>query len=372
METMWHYAQGSAVQGPIPHGDLCALFASSELPLETQVWCDGMAGWAPASTIDDFRGIWGKSFGPRRTDPPRLPEVFAGRPGLSPIAPDASSAIPLGAPPDARARRSPRGTEDANDSRLPDESDDGIPQARPWVRYWARSLDGVFMLAAFSLFVSKLGADDPWVILFAIFGLFIVQVLLLSTFGTTAGKALLGTSISTANGDRMSFFQAIGREFAVAVQGLGLGIPIVSLATMVLSYVRLTGQGITSWDQSRNLIVRHGRIGVVRTMIAIVASGAGMYFVASTFYSKEVDRIYANMNGGANRRLEASGRVSIQPTTPAAPAFKSKPRLLTLPSDKSSEKVAVKSKATTARPTTRPSKPQNRPAPRVVFTPATD
>ena len=95
LESMWHYAQGGATHGPVPHAEMCALFASAELPLDTLVWREGTDAWVAASTVDDFRGVYGRGFGPRKTDPPQLPADARGRPGLYPVAPAPAPDIAL-------------------------------------------------------------------------------------------------------------------------------------------------------------------------------------------------------------------------------------------------------------------------------------
>src|SRR5687767_1425443 len=100
---MWHFAQDGAAQGPISHSELCEIFAASQMPLETQVWTAGMPGWVAASTIDDFRGIWGKGFGPGLN--PRqhsTSKVVRSGAGLAPVVGGVPPVIPL-APPAIRS-----------------------------------------------------------------------------------------------------------------------------------------------------------------------------------------------------------------------------------------------------------------------------
>ena len=43
----WYYDQGGQRQGPIPEAELDRLLASGTITLNTLVWCEGMADWAP-------------------------------------------------------------------------------------------------------------------------------------------------------------------------------------------------------------------------------------------------------------------------------------------------------------------------------------
>ncbi len=62
--------------------------------------------------------------------------------------------------------------------------------------------------------------------------------------------------------------QAFQRSARVWFFGLGAGLPIVSLVTLVTAYNKLTKEGITSWDRVGNFSITHGPIGVGR-MVAI-------------------------------------------------------------------------------------------------------
>lgn len=102
-----------------------------------------------------------------------------------------------------------------------------------------------------------------------------VQALLLSTWGTTFGKALLGIKV-TKDGRKLYFGEAFKRELGVYLVGFGLGIPIVSVFTQIAAYDHLKKQGASSWDQDRGNVVTHSNpstIGIVAA-VAILLLGA--------------------------------------------------------------------------------------------------
>lgn len=55
--TMWHYLWQNQQIGPIPEGDLRQSFATGRLSLETLVWTQGMAQWAPAFQVAAFQPV---------------------------------------------------------------------------------------------------------------------------------------------------------------------------------------------------------------------------------------------------------------------------------------------------------------------------
>lgn len=52
MEKNWYYsADGQDKKGPLPESELKQLLAGGQVPAGTLVWSEGMANWAPASSI---------------------------------------------------------------------------------------------------------------------------------------------------------------------------------------------------------------------------------------------------------------------------------------------------------------------------------
>ncbi|MCX7009311.1 MAG: DUF5362 family protein [Kiritimatiellaeota bacterium] len=52
MEKNWYYsADGQDKKGPMPESELKQLLASGQIPAGTLVWSEGMANWAPSSSV---------------------------------------------------------------------------------------------------------------------------------------------------------------------------------------------------------------------------------------------------------------------------------------------------------------------------------
>ena len=51
---MWYYAKDGLQAGPIAQDELQGYFRDNLLPLDTNVWRDGMAHWMPANQVPDL------------------------------------------------------------------------------------------------------------------------------------------------------------------------------------------------------------------------------------------------------------------------------------------------------------------------------
>ncbi len=153
------------------------------------------------------------------------------------------------------------------------EKSDTISAIRPWVRYWARYLDIVIFSIAFGLFLgifmpSALDSSDMFLTVLILFAWVFAEATLLSSWGTTPGKWLLKIKLN-GSGEKIDFSSALNRSFAVWFRGLGIGIPIISLFTLISAHNRLKNEGITSWDREGNFTVSHGKVGIIRSIAAI-------------------------------------------------------------------------------------------------------
>jgi len=149
-------------------------------------------------------------------------------------------------------------------------------KAHPWTRYWARYIDIIAFSLVFGIFLaifkpSVLESSSAFLTILILFVWIFVESALLSTCGTTPGKWLLKINLSGRSG-RLDFSSALNRSFAVWLKGLGLGIPIVSLFTLVSSYNHLNREGVTTWDKDGCITVTHDKIGIIRAIVAVIIS----------------------------------------------------------------------------------------------------
>jgi len=158
-------------------------------------------------------------------------------------------------------------------------------KVRPWVRYWARYLDIVIFSIVFSIFVaifipSVLDSSEIFLTILILFVWVFIESILLSNWGTTPGKWILKIQLKDKNGGKPEFAKALNRSFAVWFRGLGFGIPIVTLFTLIVAHNRLTKKGITSWDEEGHFTITHEKIGVVRTIVAVIIFVVFLFFIA--------------------------------------------------------------------------------------------
>lgn len=143
------------------------------------------------------------------------------------------------------------------------------PLVRPWVRFWARTFD-YYLLASLIFLILNLTAPG-WRSLFVVHALwvsFVTTVLwipleawILTHWGSTLGKALLRVSVKKVTDRDLTVRDAWHRSALVWIEGMGLGIPIVSQIVQIRSYFALKTHYTTPWDHSLRLHVSHERIG---------------------------------------------------------------------------------------------------------------
>jgi len=96
--------------------------------------------------------------------------------------------------------------------------------------------------------------------------------LMLARYGTTFGKSLFNIKVVNANGDNLTYGEAVKRSMRVLFFGLGLYLGIIWLIAGILSENALRKRGITYWDRLGNCKVMHARISLVRFLVAVVLS----------------------------------------------------------------------------------------------------
>ena len=161
---------------------------------------------------------------------------------------------------------------------------DQLGEVRPWLRYWARTVDLVLLGIVAG---GVLGEVAPRAIDDKVFGnLFgfvcmavwvLIEPLHLVATGTTPGKWLFKSRVITTDGRRLTYEDALMRSFRVWWRGMGAGVPIVSLVTLIVAHGNLSNKGVASWDREGGFTVVHRRLGAGRViaiffvMIAIFA-----------------------------------------------------------------------------------------------------
>ncbi|MGF7029788.1 putative RDD family membrane protein YckC [Paenibacillus mucilaginosus] len=160
-------------------------------------------------------------------------------------------------------------------SALEWEESDGRT-VRPWMRYWARSLDLLLWTTMLEALLAALPVSVPLPapkfllpVLFALLWL-PVESLLLSTWGTTPGKLLFGVKVRRTDSGKAQLTQALRRSMLLLWRGLGLEIPVISLLTMLNAHHELHRHGQTSWDRDTGLQVQYRSRSWIDTLLVLV------------------------------------------------------------------------------------------------------
>ncbi|MCB1107441.1 MAG: RDD family protein [Chlamydiia bacterium] len=234
---VWYYMLGEEKEGPISHKELQEKLDRGEVDPTTKIWTESQNEWLPISEVEHFN--------------------------LSTL--DEAPTIEV--------------IKKVEYSR---ETDQEYVPPRPWVRFWARMVDYSlffivlsFIIAFFDIYLGTAGA---YLQIIAIFLWVFVETLLLCTVGTTPGKWLLKVTVRDENHQKLSFSSSLNRSFSVWWLGMGAGVPIVSLITMIVAAVKLSNTGSTSWDKHNDFRVFHNKIGMGRTLLVI------LYFVCYAWF----------------------------------------------------------------------------------------
>ena len=158
------------------------------------------------------------------------------------------------------------------------EGPDGAKFA--WARLWARYVDlmvYLFVLSIIAVMIAPVVTTWNSALLSALLFPFTIPIgaLVISTFGSSVGLWITGLRLETRSGEKIPFMTNLKREFQVYL-AMGLGLPLVSFVTIVMSYNKLKETGTTAWDRNcKTQVVSRGS-NAVRTWIA-----AGIYISVS-------------------------------------------------------------------------------------------
>lgn len=252
----WYYEKNGEPIGPLSESELLDKIGLGEINKETLVWMESMTDWSVASEVEQLREM----FPPTPPPLPRKNKVLETPTFQIPFLANLPSVDKL---------------ESKESKKTMHNGFDSNSQIRPWVRYIARILDYSF----FSLFIGFIfGILYPEIaeINEIVFGLIIIFIwvflepIFLSTFATTPGKFILKTKVLDSSKKNLTYNSALKRSFNVWFSGMGIGIPLISLITMVVAYTKLKESGKTSWDEDGGFIVEHKKVGILTTLIVIV------------------------------------------------------------------------------------------------------
>lgn len=149
---------------------------------------------------------------------------------------------------------------DTSVSELPAElKEDAIPKVTsPWVRYFARSIDAAIYMILWNTFLSlvlhinimETGFAGLVADIIAYNCLFLLaEPFMLSRFGTTPGKFLLGLRMTAETGARLTHGEALHRTWTVLKKGCGFNLPVYWIIRMYKSYRACKDGETLDWEQ---------------------------------------------------------------------------------------------------------------------------
>lgn len=149
-----------------------------------------------------------------------------------------------------------------------------------------------------------------------------LNALLLSRFGTTPGKWLMGIRVLSCNGNHMSFADAKNREWNVLRYGYGFHLPIYTYIRLIKSYKEYINTYENEWYGDSEIIYedwtkfRKIMAAIVAVIYVILVLFTGFDKIKPKYrgenitisqFSKNYNYIYNVLNDGQGLRLATNG-----------------------------------------------------------------
>jgi hypothetical protein len=158
-----------------------------------------------------------------------------------------------------------------------DNNEGDVLEVHPWIRFWARTID-VMLFSSILSFILTVVPKKVWQLIngieyimpMSLFLWVLAESILLSTWGTTPGKVILGITVRELDGSILNFTRALNRSASVWFFGMGCGISFIELIANITSYSRLSKKGITRWDQNGKYSISHTEISTINIIITIM------------------------------------------------------------------------------------------------------
>ena len=260
---MWFYQKEGKKEGPVTREEIARLLGSGELGEDALVFEESLGEWTRIGQLEHFHFL----------------------------ALDSAPTVPM---------------EKKLDYERETDFDEASPRGktRPWARYFARMLDYSFFFLALHLVLSGLwlGGVNPGLLrLLSLFAFYLllflwvwVEACLLSTWGTTPGKWVFRMAVRMQAGRKLPFLEAINRSLSVWWLGMGAGIPIVSLITMITAAIRLSRRGVTSWDERGHYCIEQQTFSFFSIVVAIIVAAVLLFLTSLTLKSVALKGIWAS------------------------------------------------------------------------------
>jgi serine/threonine protein kinase len=212
------------------------------------------------------------------------------------------------------------------------------PMANRWPRFFARIFDlwWEMVLVNFSLsfflsmyssgfliWMSQPGSGALFSLATLPLGL-LLDALVHRVFGNTPGKALLALKVASPSGVSLGFAGHARRNLGLWLHGLALGLPLISLFTLVHQARRVGRGDPTSYDATQGVVVLAKPIGWPRKAgFGVVFSIMAIFMMALTSYEQQMEReavvlrhqphyAWENPITGASARIDPQWSYSVE------------------------------------------------------------
>ena len=178
-----------------------------------------------------------------------------------------------------------RETNSVQKSNLNEDQNNNVPVRR----FFARWLDGLIYSTIWSLFltvvmkINILDSSKGRIIFDIVVGMvlmLLIEPALLSAFGTTIGKWILGIRITDLNGRRLSYAKARSRVVIMLWRGNGFYIPIYNVVRLWKSFSDCRDGKTLGWEYDSVIHLKDQRkwrigvyIGACITMLGVIVFG---------------------------------------------------------------------------------------------------
>lgn len=242
---IWHYDSGKRPRGPYTESEITGRIADGEVTGQTLIWSEPMESWLPAANVEPFKSHFAEAV------QEHIDTTLPAGPGFVYVS-----------------------------------------QMQPWARFFARHLDYltfyfVAIVVSMLTFSSVHGiltmTVGQMIIAFILLTLIwaFVEAALISVYGTTPGKYLLGIHVADSEGHRPGIAQSLRRSLGAWAMGVGMALPIVGLVAQFLGHRALKRHGVAPWDRLSRTEVEHFDYRVLSPILYFFTVSALIFLAAA-------------------------------------------------------------------------------------------
>jgi hypothetical protein len=153
-------------------------------------------------------------------------------------------------------------------------------RANPWLRFLGRMADygliGLVFYGIQKFFSFQIEFETLIPLQFVAW--IPIEALLLSFWGKTPGKWLVGTQIERGGFHKLELRSSFRRAFFVWFRGIGMGIMVINFLCMLTAYYRLQVFKTTTWDLDEQIVVTHRPVANWRLAASFLLMLSSLFF----------------------------------------------------------------------------------------------